>query len=62
VRAQRRSRRRILLLLDASDRHGTLIVTGDTADRFKGIRLPWKKRHFLRHVAKILFLCGAGVD
>ena len=34
--------------LDASDRHGTLIVTRDTADRFKGVGLPWKKRHFLR--------------
>jgi hypothetical protein len=46
--------------LDASDRHGTLIVTRDTADRFKGIRLPWKKRHFLRNVAKIR--AAAGID
>jgi hypothetical protein len=46
--------------LDNSDRHGTLIVTRDTADRFKGVRLPWKKRHFLRHVAKIK--TAAGID
>jgi integrase len=46
--------------LDASDRHGTLIVTRDEPDRFKGIRLPWKKRHFLRTVAKIRK--AAGID
>ena len=46
--------------LDNSDRHGTLIVTRDTADRFKGVRLPWKKRHFLRHVATIK--TAAGID
>jgi hypothetical protein len=46
--------------LDNSDRHGTLIVTRDTADRFKGVRLPWKKRHFLRQVAKIK--TAAGID
>jgi hypothetical protein len=34
--------------LDAAERRGTLIVTRDTADRFKGVRLPWRKRHFLR--------------
>jgi hypothetical protein len=50
----------IMNRLDASDRHGTLIVTRDTADRFKGIRLPWKKRHFLRQVAKIKI--AAGID
>jgi hypothetical protein len=46
--------------LDSSDRHGTLIVTRDTVDRFKKVRLPWKKRHFLRHVAKIRI--AAGID
>jgi hypothetical protein len=46
--------------LDASERHGTLIVTRDTLDRFKRVRLPWKKRHFLRHVAKIRI--AAGID
>jgi hypothetical protein len=46
--------------LDTSDRHGTLIVTRDTPDRFKGVRLPWKKRHFLRQVAKIK--AAAGID
>jgi integrase len=46
--------------LDASDRHGTLIITRDEPDRFKGIRLPWKKRHFLRTVAKIRR--AAGID
>jgi hypothetical protein len=50
----------IMHRLDACDRHGTLIVTRDTVDRFKGIRLPWKKRHFLRHVAKIK--TAAGID
>jgi len=50
----------IMHRLDASDRHGTLIVTRNTADRFKGIRLPWKKRHFLRNVAKIR--TAAGID
>jgi hypothetical protein len=50
----------IMHRLDASDRHGTLIVTRDTVDRFKGVRLPWKKRHFLRHVAKIK--TAAGID
>ncbi|WP_461353783.1 hypothetical protein [Bradyrhizobium sp. USDA 4454] len=46
--------------LDAADRHGSLIVTRDAVDRFKGTRLPWKKRHFLRHVAKIR--AAAGID
>jgi len=46
--------------LDASERHGTLIVTRDSVDRFKGVRLPWKKRHFLRQVAKIK--TAAGID
>lgn len=46
--------------LDSCDRHGTLIVTRDTVDRFKGVRLPWKKRHFLRHVKKIK--TSAGID
>ena len=46
--------------LDASDRHGTLIITRDEPDRFKGVRLPWKKRHFLRTVAKIRK--AAGID
>jgi hypothetical protein len=50
----------LMARLDAADRHGSLIVTRDTADRFKGIRLPWKKRHFLRHVAKIR--TAAGID
>ena len=39
--------------LDGSNRYGILIVTRDGPDRFRGIRLPWKKRHFLRTVAKI---------
>jgi hypothetical protein len=46
--------------LDAIDRHGSLIVTRDVVDRFKRVRLPWKKRHFLRHVAKIR--AAAGID
>jgi hypothetical protein len=46
--------------LDASDRHGTLIITCDEPDRFKGVHLPWKKRHFLRTVAKIRK--AAGID
>ena len=46
--------------LDSAERHGTLIVTRDTADRFKAVRLPWKKRHFLRRVAKIK--TAAGID
>jgi hypothetical protein len=50
----------IMHRLDVSDRHGTLIVTRDNADRFKGIRLPWRKRHFLRQVAKIK--TAAGID
>jgi hypothetical protein len=46
--------------LDAADRHGSLIVTREAVDRFKGVRLPWKKRHFLRHVAAIR--TAAGID
>jgi integrase len=46
--------------LDACERRGTLIVTRDTADRFKKIHLPWKKRHFLRTVSKIRK--AAGID
>jgi hypothetical protein len=34
--------------LDAAERYGSLIVTRDAVDRFKGVRLPWKKRHFPR--------------
>jgi Phage integrase family len=44
--------------LDASDRHGTLIVTRDNPDRFTGVRVPWKKRYFLRTVSKIRQLAG----
>jgi hypothetical protein len=44
--------------LDATDRHGTLIITRDAPDRFTGVRLPWKKRHFLRTVSKIRKLAG----
>jgi hypothetical protein len=50
----------IMHRLDTSDRHGTLIVTRDMVDRFKAVRLPWKKRHFLRNVAKIK--AAAGID
>jgi len=46
--------------LDASDRHGALIVTRDTPDRFKKVRLPWEKRHFVRTVSKIRK--AAGID
>jgi len=46
--------------LDSIERHGTLIVTRDVADRFKQIRLPWKKRHFLRTASKIRK--AAGID
>lgn len=48
--------------LDASDRHGTLIITRDEPDRFKQVRLPWKKRHFLRTVAKIRKVAGIDPD
>jgi hypothetical protein len=44
--------------LDGLTRHGTLIVTRDEPDRFKGVRLPWKKRHFARKVAEIRSLAG----
>jgi hypothetical protein len=50
----------LMARLDAADRHGSLIVTRDVADRFKGVRLPWKIRHFLRHVAKVR--TAAGID
>jgi hypothetical protein len=50
----------IMRSLDGSERHGTLIVTRDLPDRFKHVRLPWKKRHFLRRVAKIK--TAAGID
>jgi hypothetical protein len=50
----------IMQRLDTSERYGTLIVTRDAPDRFKGVRLPWKKRHFLRHVARIK--TAAGID
>jgi hypothetical protein len=46
--------------LDNCDRSGTLIVTRDNPDRFKHVRLPWKKRQLLRHVAKIR--AAAGID
>ena len=46
--------------LDASDRHGTLIITRDAPDRFKHVRLPWEKRHFARTVSKIRK--AAGID
>lgn len=48
--------------LDASDRNGTLIITRDEPDRFKGVRLPWKKRHFLRTVSKIRKAAGIDPD
>jgi hypothetical protein len=44
--------------LDASDRHGTLIVTRDMPDRFKKVRLPWKKDYFKKVVRKIRLLAG----
>jgi integrase len=44
--------------LDGTEKHGTLIITRDTPDRFRGVRLPWKKRHFLRTVSKIRKLAG----
>jgi hypothetical protein len=46
--------------LDAAERRGTLIVTRDKPDRFKQVRLPWKKRHFLRRVSAIRK--AAGID
>jgi hypothetical protein len=46
--------------LDASDRHGILIITRDAPDRFKDVRLPWEKRHFARTVSKIRK--AAGID
>jgi hypothetical protein len=46
--------------LDASDRHGTLMVTRDAPDRLKKVRLPWEKRHFARTVSKIRK--AAGID
>jgi hypothetical protein len=46
--------------LDAATRHGTLIVTRHSPDRLKGVRLPWKKLHFLRRVAAIRM--AAGID
>jgi hypothetical protein len=48
--------------LDRAERHGTLIVTRETADRFKAVRLPWKKRHFLRRVANIRLAAGIDPD
>ncbi len=48
--------------LDASDRHGTLIITRDKPDRFKRVRLPWEKRHFTRTVAKIRKAAGIDSD
>lgn len=48
--------------LDAAPRHGTLIVTRDNPDRLKGVRLPWKKRHFLRRVAAIRIAAGIDPD
>jgi hypothetical protein len=50
----------LMARLDGADRHGSLIVTRDAADRFRGVRLPWKKRHFLRRVSKIR--AAAGID
>jgi hypothetical protein len=46
--------------LDAGPRTGTLMVTRDSPDRFKGICLPWQAQHFLRTVAKIRK--AAGID
>jgi integrase len=34
------------------------MVTRDVPDRFTGVRMPWKKRHFLRTVSKIRKLAG----
>ncbi|MGL3208318.1 tyrosine-type recombinase/integrase [Bradyrhizobium sp. BR 1433] len=48
--------------LDAAERHGTLIVTRDQPDRFKGVHLPWRKRHFLRRVAAIRKAAGISPD
>jgi hypothetical protein len=38
--------------LDASERHGTLIVTMDRPHRSTGVRTPWSNRHFKRIVSK----------
>lgn len=46
--------------LDASDRHGTLIVTRDEPDRFTGVRMPWKKGYFAATVSEIRK--AAGID
>jgi hypothetical protein len=48
----------LMTRLDDSERHGTLIVTRDKEDRFRKVRLPWKKRHFLRRVAAIRKAAG----
>jgi hypothetical protein len=50
----------LMARLDATERHGTLIITRDNEDRFRKVRLPWKKRHFLRRVAEIRM--AAGID
>jgi hypothetical protein len=48
--------------LDATERRGTLIITRDNPDRFKGVHLPWKKRHFLRRVAAIRKAAGINAE
>jgi len=48
--------------LDASEKRGTLIITRDNPDRFKGVYLPWKQRHFLRTVDKIRTAAGIDAD
>lgn len=48
--------------LDAAPRHGMLIVTRDSEDRRRKIRLPWAEDYFRHRVAAIRTLAGIGPE
>ena len=50
----------LMARLDASPRHGTLIVTRDRLDRRRKTHLPWKVDYFRHRVADVR--AAAGID
>ena len=48
--------------LDATAKHGTLIVTRDRPDRRRKVHLPWKEDYFRHRVAEIREVAGIDFD
>lgn len=52
----------LMTRLDGSERHGTLIVTRDVADRTRRVHLPWEEDYFRHRVAAIREAAGIDED